>query len=210
MVAYHYDSIAILVAPFKTRKDKHRLEAYKSIMTRLRRNVMSVNLQILDNEASSKFKHLVTEYLGIKCQLVPPYIHRRNAAERAIRTFKAHFLSILAGIAPDLLKFSSDYLLHQTEMTLNFLQQSTLDPTKSAWEFFNAPFDYAATPIGSLGCQIIIRKKPSMHNTWDFCGKYGWSLECYLEHYRCQHVAPKETKAFQISDTLEYRNHNSF
>ena len=82
MVAYHCYSNAILVAPFKTRKYKHRLEAYKSIITRLRKNGMSVNLKILDNEARSKFKHLITEDLGIKYQLVPPDIHRRNAAER--------------------------------------------------------------------------------------------------------------------------------
>ena len=55
MVAYHCDSNAILVAPFKTRKYKHRLEAYKSIMIRLHKNGISVNLKILDNEASSKF-----------------------------------------------------------------------------------------------------------------------------------------------------------
>ena len=84
MVANHCDSNEILVAPFKTRKDKHRLEAYKSIMTRLRRNGMSVNLKILNNEASSKFKHLITEDLGIKYKLVPPDIHRRNAAEGPI------------------------------------------------------------------------------------------------------------------------------
>ena len=59
-------------------------------MTRLRRNVLSVNLQILDNEASSKFKHIIAEDLGIKYQLVPPYIHRRNAEEQVIITFKAH------------------------------------------------------------------------------------------------------------------------
>ena len=70
-------------------------------MTRLRRNGISVHLQILDNEASSKFKNIITEDLGIKYQLVTPDIHRRNAAEWAIQTFKAHFLSILAGIAPD-------------------------------------------------------------------------------------------------------------
>ena len=114
MVAYHFYSNAMLVAPFKTRKYKHKLEAYKSIMTCLRKNGMSVNLQILDNEASSKFKHLITEDLGIKYQLLPPDIHRRNAAERVIRTFKAHFLSILAGIAPDLPKFLWDHLLPQT------------------------------------------------------------------------------------------------
>ena len=125
-------------------------------MTRLRENGMSVNLQILDNEASSKFKHLITEDVGIKYQLVPPDIHRGNAAEQAIHTFKAHFLSILSGIAPDFQKFLWDHLLPQTEMTQFFLRQSTLDPTKSAWKFFNTPFDYAATPLGPLGCRIII------------------------------------------------------
>ena len=118
MVAYYCDSNAILVAQFKTRKEKHRLEAYKSIMARLRKNGMNVNLQILDNEASSKVKHLIKEDLGIKYQLVPPDIHRRNVEERAILTFKAHFSSILAGIVPDLPKFLWDHLLPQTKMTL--------------------------------------------------------------------------------------------
>ena len=92
-------------------------------------------------------------------------------------------------------------------MTLNFLRQSTIDPTKSAWEIFNDSFDYVATPIGPLGCQIIIHKKPSVRNSWDFHVKYGWSLSFSLEHYRCQHVAPKDTKAVQVSDTLEYWHH---
>ena len=33
-------------------------------------------------------------------QLVPPEMHRQNRAERAIRTFKDHFLAILAGVDP--------------------------------------------------------------------------------------------------------------
>ena len=117
-------------------------------MTCIRKNEMIVNLQILDNEASSKFKHLITEDLGIKYQLVPPDIHRRNVAERAIQTFKAHFLSILVGIAPDFPKSLWDHLLLQTEMTLNFLRQSTLDPTKSAWEFSML---HLTTPLPLLG-----------------------------------------------------------
>ena len=39
--------------------------------------------------------------MDIKYQLVPSHIHRQNVAERAIQTFKAHFLSILAGVADD-------------------------------------------------------------------------------------------------------------
>ena len=123
MVTYHCDSNEILVSPLKTRKDKRQLEAYKFIMARLHKNVMIVNLQILDNEARTKFKHLITEDLGFNYQLVPLDIHRRNAAERAIQTFKAQFLSILAGIAPDFPKFLWDHLLPQTETTLNFLRK---------------------------------------------------------------------------------------
>ena len=117
------------------------------------------------------------------------------------------FLSILAGIAPNSPKFLWDHLLPQTEMTLNFLRQSTLDPTKLAREFSNAAFDYAATPILPLGCRIIIHNKPSVSNSWGFRGKDGWSLCCSLEHYRCQRVAPKDTKDVQLSNTLEYRHH---
>ena len=130
MLAYYCDSNEILVARFKTHKEKHLLEAYKSIMARLRKNGMIVNLQIFNNESSTKFKHLITEELGINYPQVPPDIHIRNATGRDIRNFKAHFLSILAGIAPDFLKFFWDHLLPQTKTTLSFLRQSTLDPTR--------------------------------------------------------------------------------
>ena len=46
-----------------------------------------------------------------------------------------------------------------------------------------------------------------MRNLWDFRRKYGWSLGCSLEQYRCQCVAPKDTKAVQVSVTLDYRQH---
>ena len=105
MVAYQCNSNAILVAPFKKRKDKHCLEAYKSIMAFLLKNGMIFNLQILENDASTNSKHLITEDLGINYQLVPSDIHRRNASEWAIRTFKAYFLSVLESIAPDFPKF---------------------------------------------------------------------------------------------------------
>ena len=159
IVAYHCNSNDILVSLFKTRKDKNFLKAYKSIISRLWENGMSVNLQILDNEASASLKQIITEELVIKYQLVPPDIHRRNLAEQSIRAFKAHFLSILVGIASDFPKFLWDRLFPQTEITLNSLRQATLNQTKSAWEFLNATFDYAATPIEPLWCRVIIHQK---------------------------------------------------
>lgn len=124
MVAYHCDSNSILACPFKTRQDVRRLAAYNSIKTRLKAKGHEVDLQILDNEDSAAYKKLITEEWGAKFQLVPPNMHRRNAAERAIRTFKAHFLAILAIVAPDFPRYLWDLLVPQVEMTLNFLCQA--------------------------------------------------------------------------------------
>ena len=70
-------------------------------MTRLEAKGLTVDLQIMDNEASKEYKKTITEQWNVTYQLVPPDMHRRNAAERAIRTFKAHFIAILAGVACD-------------------------------------------------------------------------------------------------------------
>ena len=75
-----------------------------------------------------------------------PDVHRRNIAKRAIRTFKAHFLSILAGIPSSLPNYLWDKLLLQTELSLNLLRQSTIAPLLSAWEAFNGPFNFDTTP----------------------------------------------------------------
>ena len=64
-----------------------------------------VDIQILDNEVSADFKRTIQQYWGAKYQLVLPNIHRRNIAERVIRTFKSHFLAILAGVDSDFPKY---------------------------------------------------------------------------------------------------------
>ena len=71
-------------------------------------------IQILDNEVSAEFKNTIKNDWGATYQLVPTNVHRRNIAERAIRTFKAHFLAILAGVDPDLPRYMWDNMLVQT------------------------------------------------------------------------------------------------
>ena len=128
-------------------------------MQRLTDNKLSVDLHILDNEASEVYKRSIKIKWKAKYQLVPPHTHRINTAERAIRTFKAHFLSILAGVASDFPINIWELLLPQAELTLNLLRQATLDPSQSAWSYFHGSFNYDATPIGPLGCDIIVHRK---------------------------------------------------
>ena len=132
----------------------------------------------------------------------------KYAAERAIRTFKAHFLSILAGVAPDFPRNLWDLLLPQAELTLNLLRQEILDPSQSAWSYFHGSFNYDATPIGPLGCDIIAHRKTGTRNSWDFRGAAGWYVGVALQHYRCHTIVAKATRSVQISDTFEFRHHH--
>ena len=57
-------------------------------------------MHYLDNEAPQSIKSYDTNN-KIKYQLVPPFSHRRNAAERAIRTWKNHFITGLCSVDPN-------------------------------------------------------------------------------------------------------------
>ena len=137
-------------------------------------------------------------------QLAPPHIHRRNASEREIWTFKAHLISILAGVADDYPRNLWDLLLPQAVLTLNLLRQATLNPNVLTWEFLEGPLDYNANPLAPLGCPVMIHKKTETINSWDFRSKEGWSIGTALDHYRCEQVIPRDTKAVTISDTVYF------
>ena len=94
-VLYDYDSNNILVKAIPNRQAAVIKNAWESLYKRLIRNGIDITHFILDNELSSDLRECFKKY-NIKFQRVPPHIHRRNAAERAIQTFKNHLLSGLA------------------------------------------------------------------------------------------------------------------
>ena len=58
---------------------------------------------------------------GVNFQLTPVGIHRRNACERAIRTFKNHMIVCIYGTDPQFNLNLWDRLLPQVLITLNLL-----------------------------------------------------------------------------------------
>jgi hypothetical protein len=87
MVCYVYDCNYVKVFPMKSRSASEWVKAYDNIHQELTDKGFKPKLQTLDNEASAALKHFFTTN-DVEYQLVPPHCHRRNAAERAIRTFK--------------------------------------------------------------------------------------------------------------------------
>ncbi len=94
MVAIHLVANYIFNEPMKNRTEGQMMAAYQKIINRMRAAGLGLQKHILDNEASDAFKEKIREN-GMEYELVPPGNHRRNQAERAIQTFKAHFIAVL-------------------------------------------------------------------------------------------------------------------
>ena len=174
-------------------------------MSRLAAPGLAIDLQILNNEASAAYKEAITVKWKAKFQLVPPDMHRRNRAECAIRTFQSHFLSILAGVDTAFPPYLWYLLLPQAELTLNLLCQSTLNPQISAWEYFQGPFNFNKTPLGPVGCRVLIHAKPVTRRLWDFQANQGFYIGPALDSYWCFKLINMDTKSQCISDTVEFR-----
>jgi hypothetical protein len=137
MIAFYANGSLILQQAFKSKSDRHRIAAYNTIMIHLMARGLSVDLQILDNKASSAYKEAITYKWNATFQLIPQDMHRRSWAEHAICMFKDHFLAILASVNAAFPPYLWDLLLLQAELTLNLLQQATLNPWINMLGFFS-------------------------------------------------------------------------
>lgn len=95
-VLYSYGPNSILVRATKNRTDAEFLRVHDDAIEYLQARGLKPKIQRLDNEASKTYTANITKH-NMKFQLSPAQIHRRNILERAIQTFKNHFISILAG-----------------------------------------------------------------------------------------------------------------
>ncbi len=84
-------------------------------------------------------------------ELVPPGCHQCNAAEVAIRNLKAHFLSVLVGVADNFPPSLWDRLLPQTKIRINLIQQSNATPNVLAYAHLSGPFNYNKMPLAPMG-----------------------------------------------------------
>ncbi len=208
MVLVKIDSNAILVEPMKNRKDADMIQAYNALLLRLTRAGIFPKKHVLDNKVLENMKNHVHNTCKMNVELVPPGCHRQNAAEVAIRNFKSHFLSILAGVADDFPQHLWDRLLPQTEITLNLIRQSNAMPTVSAYAHLSGPFDYNKMLLAPMGYEAQIHKKTKKPGTWAYHSVDGWYLFTSPEHYRTLICYIKATKSERHLDTVHFKHKN--
>jgi hypothetical protein len=116
-------------------------------------------MQVLDSECLATMKECIKEN-GMDYKLVPLGQHRQNQAAQAIQTFKAHFISILAGVNNKFLLLLWCHLLKPTELTLNLLHQSRVAPKISAFVHIHGTHDYMQKLFALIGCAVQTHVKP--------------------------------------------------
>jgi hypothetical protein len=97
MVAVHLDANYIFAKPMKNSMEGEMIRVYQKILDRMKVAGLGLRKQVLNNKCSAVMKACIKGN-SMDYKLVPPGQHRRNQAEQAIQTFKAHFISILAGV----------------------------------------------------------------------------------------------------------------
>ena len=144
LTLFDYGSNSIHVEPMPLRSRYQIVLAYQRAYWLLVLRKLCPKLQKLDNECSAAFIHYLDEE-AVEFQLSLPQLHRRHAAERAVRTWKTHFIAILCGCDRNFSIYLWDKLIPQAVLTLKFLRSSNLKPNLSAFVQVWGQFDFNHT-----------------------------------------------------------------
>jgi hypothetical protein len=202
MILYDYDSNEILAQPIKDRTAPELLKAFQIMEQELVARCLKPKLMKLDNEASKLLKTYLHQQ-DITFQLLPPYSHRRNSAERAIRSFKDHLIAGICSTDKSFPMHVWDRLLPHAFMTLNMLRTSRLNPKILAATHIFGQYYFNRGPMAPPGTRIIAHETPSRRRTWAPYGLDGWYIGPSLQHYRCYTVYITKTRGKRIVETVE-------
>ncbi len=201
MVLIEIDSNTILVEAMKNHTAGEMIRAYLVLVTCLCNAGVTPKMHILDNECSEEFKEQIRKN-NMTFQLVPPHDHHKNIAEKAIQTFKAHFISILCGTDKDFPLHLWCRLLPQAEHTLNMLRSARDAPNVSAYAYLWKQHDFNANPFAPLGCKVEAHIQPAVRETWAAHTASGCYIGNAWEHYRCHEIYITDTKHSRICETV--------
>jgi hypothetical protein len=151
MVGIHLDANYFFCKLMKKKTKGKMINVHQQMVNRMKLLALGLKHHHLDNEYSSKSK---------EHKLVPPDCHRRNIAERAIQTFKNHFVSILSRVDDRFSLSLFCHLVQPAELTINLLQQSNVAPKVSVYAHVHRQHYYMKCLVAPLGCAGMAHVKP--------------------------------------------------
>ena len=133
-----------------------------------------------------------------------PHLHRRNAAERSIRTFKNHLIASTCACYPTFSSFYWYMILPQVILTIDLLQSSHCNPSLSAHADIFGSFNFNSTPLVLPGTKLLIHNKPDNRKSVGSYGLDGWYIGPSLNYYRCYECIVSSTGGIKDADTVDF------
>ena len=125
--------------------------------------------------------------------------HRRNLAEKAIQTWKDHFVSVFSGTAD-----SSP--LHLWCQIITLLRQSYVVTKILVYAYLYGGYNYSTMPFVPIGMEMLIHKKPRWRKTFvKHCVK-AYGLSTSPENYRCWDLWVREICATRVLGTVFHKH----
>ena len=125
-------------------------------------------------------------------------VHRRNVAERAIQTFKDHFIAGLASVDPQFPMHEWNRLLPQAIITLNLLRNARVNPKLSSYAYIFLGFSTSTKhPLHLLALKFqFIIKQINVHHGPEEVHQHGilvlqWNIIVVLLAMIQQHAKKK-------------------
>ena len=161
-------------------------------------------LLLLDNEVSRDLIK-ATEEQKLSYQIVPaPDDHRNTPAERAIKDFKAHFISVRACTNKLYPANAWNLLIPHAIHILNILWPSKINPKVSAHNIMKGHHDYNSHPIALSGCKIVIHDRHKERRTWANHGTDGFFISQAPNYYRSFTCYISSTDATRVSNNVKF------
>ena len=135
IIFYHEDSNVIHIETTKSRSGPELLAALQRAVKFFSDRGAPPLLIRMDNECAELTKTWLAT-TPIKLELTPVAQHRTNKAERAISTWKDHFIATLATTDPNCPLSLWEDFVEQAELTLNCMRVSPVHPSLSAWKHY--------------------------------------------------------------------------
>ena len=125
---------------------------------------------------------------NIEYEIVPAYNHRRNAAERAIRTFSNHLIAGMNTAHEDFPFYLWEELLNQAIITINLLRASRIHPKLSSYHSMFGAFDFTKTPLAPPRIKVIALTPTQIRVKWAPHRKLGFYVGPAMNYYRCYNI----------------------
>ena len=131
------------------------MRVYEDMYYYLKVRKYKLKFNIMDKEASTAVKRYITN-ANVNYQLVKPDNHRVNSIDRAIRTFKNHFVVGLSSVHPKPPMYIWDELLPQAFITLNIIQTCSTCPKISVYVHLHGTYSFDTTPLDPPGVRALL------------------------------------------------------